>query len=717
MPTEEFYAGQSNYIRKLNDLWDRATTSVFGTSSDSLSLTTGSKTFTTNTNLQFAIGSQVTITATADLSKYMSGQVTAYTQSTGAITVNVGSVNGSGTFSSWSITLSGAAGATGAAGIADNLSIGTVTSGGTAAASITGTSPNKFLNLTLQTGATGAAGAPNVLSIGSVTSGVTADATITGTSPSQTLNLVLPKGDTGDTGATGAKGLNARGAWSAPTVYSVDDWVTYLGSSYYRKVAGTSATDPATDTVNWGILASKGADGTGAVSNVTASSPLSSSGGATPNITIQVANTSQNGYLSSTDWNTFNGKQNAIGYTPLNKAGDTITGNLTFLSDNPIMAFIESDQVSGAGRFRWLAFNNVFYLQKNTATAGDFSTAAQIITVDTSGNLLVQTPATSSNDTKAASTAYVVSRIAQDSPSKTGLGATGSWSINITGTASNVSGVVSGANGGTGVDNTGKTITLGGNLTTSGAFASTFTMTGATTVTFPTSGTLLSTSSVVTVPQGGTGLNTLTAGSVLVGNGTSSPTQVAPSTAGNVLTSNGTTWVSSPPSGGGGGLVRLTGSSFSTQASVAYTTVFNNASYDTFLIVIDITDMSATSVALLGKFYNSSGTLIGAGYYSAVNRRDTYTAANDTTARNSAADFSFGTNGRRAVYELTVAPKKETNKLYSWDGVSTSNSEGDYRESYGWGGLFSADTVYGIQISAASGTFSGSIQIYGYAKS
>ena len=57
------------------------------------------------------------------------------------------------------------------------------------------------------------------------------------------------------------------------------------------------------------------------------------------------------------------------------------------------------------------------------------------------------------------------------------------------------------------------------------------------------------TSSGVTVPQGGTGLTTLTANNVLLGNGTSSPTFVAPSTSGNVLTSNGTTWVSSPASG------------------------------------------------------------------------------------------------------------------------------------------------------------------------
>jgi hypothetical protein len=47
-----------------------------------------------------------------------------------------------------------------------------------------------------------------------------------------------------------------------------------------------------------------------------------------------------------------------------------------------------------------------------------------------------------------------------------------------------------GANGGTGVANSGKTVTLGGNLTTSGAFNTTLTSTGTTTVTLPTTGTL-----------------------------------------------------------------------------------------------------------------------------------------------------------------------------------------------------------------------------------
>jgi hypothetical protein len=59
-----------------------------------------------------------------------------------------------------------------------------------------------------------------------------------------------------------------------------------------------------------------------------------------------------------------------------------------------------------------------------------------------------------------------------------------------TGTAANVTGIVLGAKGGTGVANTGKTITLGGNLTTSGAFPLTLITTAATSVTLPASGTL-----------------------------------------------------------------------------------------------------------------------------------------------------------------------------------------------------------------------------------
>lgn len=60
-------------------------------------------------------------------------------------------------------------------------------------------------------GADGDPGPSNVLSIGTVTGGATASATITGTSPSQVLNLVLPKGDPGTNGTDGLAATVAVG--------------------------------------------------------------------------------------------------------------------------------------------------------------------------------------------------------------------------------------------------------------------------------------------------------------------------------------------------------------------------------------------------------------------------------------------------------------------------------------------------------------------------
>ena len=82
-------------------------------------------------------------------------------------------------------------------------------------------------------------------------------------------------------------------------------------------------------------------DLTGYVTAVTASSPLFSSGGTTPNITIQVANTSQNGYLSSTDWNTFNNKQAAGSYIT------ALTGEATASGPGSASVTLSTSAVTG----------------------------------------------------------------------------------------------------------------------------------------------------------------------------------------------------------------------------------------------------------------------------------------------------------------------------------------------------------------------------------
>jgi len=72
--------------------------------------------------------------------------------------------------------------------------------------------------------------------------------------------------------------------------------------------------------------------------------------------------------------------------------------------------------------------------------------------------------------------------------------------------------VIDGQYGGTGVANTSKTITLGGNLTTSGAFATTLTVTNTTSVTLPTTGTLATLAGSETLTNKTLNGNTFTAG-------------------------------------------------------------------------------------------------------------------------------------------------------------------------------------------------------------
>ena len=84
-----------------------------------------------------------------------------------------------------------------------------------------------------------------------------------------------------------------------------------------------------------------------------------------------------------------------------------------------------------------------------------------------------------------------------------------------------------------------------GNTPTWGAALGTMASQNATAVSI-TGGTITGITDL-TVADGGTGASSITANSVILGNGTSalSGNLVAPSTSGNVLTSNGTTWVSS----------------------------------------------------------------------------------------------------------------------------------------------------------------------------
>jgi hypothetical protein len=133
------------------------------------------------------------------------------------------------------------------------------------------------------------------------------------------------------------------------------------------------------------------------------------------------------------------------------------------------------------------------------------------------------------------------------------FGSTGLTPSTATSGAVSVAGTLAVANGGTGV-------------TTSTGSGANVLATSPTLVTpvlgTPSSGTLTSCTGLplstgvtgtLGVANGGTGATTITANSVILGNGTSalSANLVAPGTTGNVLTSNGSTWTSAAAAGGG----------------------------------------------------------------------------------------------------------------------------------------------------------------------
>ncbi|MEK7355463.1 MAG: hypothetical protein AAB250_03395, partial [Bdellovibrionota bacterium] len=83
-----------------------------------------------------------------------------------------------------------------------------------------------------------------------------------------------------------------------------------------------------------GALVCATPSGSGTVTNVSGTGPLSvTNPTTTPSIAISLATGTSRGYLSSGDWTAFNGKQAAIGYTTVNKAGDTMTGAFTLNAD------------------------------------------------------------------------------------------------------------------------------------------------------------------------------------------------------------------------------------------------------------------------------------------------------------------------------------------------------------------------------------------------
>jgi hypothetical protein len=151
-----------------------------------------------STSISSAVGNGDTVNVNVGDQTIGGGNGAAATIEAGAVTTidatQTATVTNVGTAYAAKFNFSLPRGATGLTGPANSLSISKVSTGTTAAVSISGSAPSQTLSFVLQPGPAGPA---NALSIGSVSTGATAAVSISGSAPSQTLSFVLPQGPQG----------------------------------------------------------------------------------------------------------------------------------------------------------------------------------------------------------------------------------------------------------------------------------------------------------------------------------------------------------------------------------------------------------------------------------------------------------------------------------------------------------------------------------------
>ena len=191
----------------------------------------------------------------------------------------------------------------------------------------------------------------------------------------------------------------------------------------------------------------------------------------------------------------------------------------------------------------------------------------------------------------------------------------------------------------------------------------------------------LGASAPLAVSSGGTGLATLTANNLLLGNGTGNVQFVAPGTAGNVLTSNGTTWTSSA------------GSTF--VSSVTATSPLSSSGGNTpdiSLGTVPVTKggtgvTSATAYALLAGGTTSTGSV-------------------QSLASVGTAGQLLTSNGAGALPTFQNAPSAGVTSLTAGNSMTVSASTGAVTVSYS--GSFNAVGSYTLATLQNAGANAGS---------
>jgi len=224
--------------------------------------------------------------------------------------------------------------------------------------------------------------------------------------------------DHGGTGATTLTGYVKGSGTSAMTASSTIPTTDLSGTITNAQLANSAITINGTSTSLGGSIS------VGTVTSVTGTSPVVSSGGNTPAISMPAATSSVNGYLTSADWTTFNGKQPAGTYvtsvaatSPVTSSGGTtptiampaattsVSGYLTSTDWNTFNGKGSGTVTSVSGTTGRITSTGgttpVIDLASGVVTAGTTgsSTLIPIVTIDTYGRVTSITTASNPQGT------------------------------------------------------------------------------------------------------------------------------------------------------------------------------------------------------------------------------------------------------------------------------------------------------------------------------
>jgi len=180
----------------------------------------------------------------------------------------------------------------------------------------------------------------------------------------------------GGTGATTLTGYVKGSGTSALTANATIPTTDLSGTITNAQLANSAITINGTSTSLGGSI------NVGTVTSVTATAPVASTGGTTPVISMPVATSSVNGYLSSTDWTTFNNKSNTNGTVTsvaaltLGTTGTDLSSTVATSTTTPVITLnVPTASATNRGVLSstdWTTFNNKGSVSSVAATVPSF---------------------------------------------------------------------------------------------------------------------------------------------------------------------------------------------------------------------------------------------------------------------------------------------------------------------------------------------------------